>query len=273
MNAPGGWRGLALHELSGPRKLGIAVATFGSFVASVVALFPRGEPQHPFLLIPVGGLFFAIVAAQLAPLPAQLFARAMQWSNLGLGFVLSVLGSTRERAGGMMLALACGAALLTLGRRGLAEAERRAGYMPAALRSSLLLLMVLALADAQSFALFGFARLESATFGAGLLVAAVALVVGFVLLARLSLFGVVLDAIACALVLLLSVVSPRVGDTDLRLVLGVLSAVHLLVAVPTLVAASRGRAVLEVGPRARAIAATVVVVGLMLGALVGYAAR
>ncbi len=172
----------------------------------------------------------------------------------------------------MLLALSCGAALLALGRAGLAESERRAKFVPAAFRSSLLLLMVLALADAQTFGLFGAAVLDdSPALGALLMAAAVGLAVGFVLLMRLSLVGLLVNVAACFGVLGLAIVERL---DKLRPVLATLAAVHVLVAAPTLVSAARGRPVgVALSPRARSLGATAVIVTLMLLAVAAWFVR
>ncbi len=260
------FRHLWLRETSGARKLAIAVTSALALLGGLFALSPLGgERFHLFLMLPIAGLALAGIAALLAPLGAQLFARAVQWSNLGLGFILTVLGSARERRGGVLLALGCGAALLAMGRQGLLEGERRAGFVPVAFRSSLLLLMVLALADAQSFGLFGAARLENGhPFSVFLVGAAALLTVGFVLLMRLSLAGLFVNA---ATTLAVALVSMAAWQEKLSGVTITLAVVHLLAAAPTLMALGRGKPVLggalALGPRARAIGATSVVVGLM----------
>ena len=265
MSAEG--RPLLLRGVSDARMVAIAVASLLAAITGIWAFTPLGGGGfHWFLLLPVVGLVVAGVAAMLAPLPAQLFARAVQWSNLGLGFVLAVLGTEQERPRGALLAIGCGTALLMMGRQGLVEAERRAGFVPAALRSSLLLLMVLALADAQTFALFGAALLGERDWGGigyVLVGAALALTCGFVLLMRLSLVGLVLNVLACGAVLGWSVAYPRHIGSDPPTVVGTLALVHLLVALPTIVSAVRGKSVGGLGPRARSIGATTVI-GLVM---------
>lgn len=266
---------LGLREVSPARKLLIAVTSLAALVGSLFALTPvGGESFHWFLCLPVIGLFLAGVAALLVPLPAQLFARAVQWSNLGLGFVLTILGSGRERNGGLFLALGCGSALLAMGRQGLVEGERRAGFVPVAFRSSLLLLLVLALADAQSFGLFGAARFDQDTaFGGGLLVAAFLLGCGFLLLMRLSLAGLVVNVLTCVGVLVGGIACSKGRHHELPMVVGVLAGVHLLVALPTIASIVRGKTLLELGPRLRGLGATVAIVGLMAGSLTLWMVR
>lgn len=263
-----------LREVPPWRVVLTGVASLVAVVGGAYALSPLGgESFHWFLMMPIAGLLAAGLVSPLAALEAQLFARAVQWSNLGLGLVLTLLGTSRERDRGVLLALSCGAALLALGRAGLAESERRAKFVPAAFRSSLLLLMVLALADAQTFGLFGAAVFhDSAVLGMLLMVAAAGLAVGFVLLMRLSLVGLLVNVAACFGVLALTAAASRLDD--LRGVLATLAAVHVLVAAPTLVSAARGRPVgVALSPRARSLGATFTIVSLMAVTVVSWFSR
>lgn len=265
--------GLLLREVPAWRVTFTAVASLVAVLCGAYALSPLGgESFHWFLMMPIMGLVLAGLASPFAALEAQLFARAVEWSNLGLGVVLTLLGSSRERERGVLLALSCGVTLLALGRAGLVESERRAKFVPAAFRSSLLLLMVLALADAQSFGLFGAAILREAPgSGALLLAAAAALTVGFLLLMRLSLVGLFVNVAACLGVLVLTLVATL---DKLSPVLFTLAAVHLLVAAPTLALATRRRPVgVTLSPRARAIGATGAIVALMLLSIASWLVR
>lgn len=270
MTPPGG----LLREVPPWRVVLTGVASLVAVVGGAYALSPLGgESFHWFLMMPIVGLLAAALVSPLAALEAQLFARAVQWSNLGLGVVLTLLGSARERDRGVLLALSCGAALLALGRAGLAESERRAKFVPAAFRSSLLLLMVLALADAQTFGLFGAAVFhDSAVLGMLLMVAAAGLAVGFVLLMRLSLVGLLVNVAACFGVLALTAAASRLDQ--LRGVLATLAALHVLVAAPTLISAARGRTVgVALSPRARSLGATAAIVALMVLAVAAWFVR
>jgi len=269
MTPPGG----LLREVPPWRVVLTGVASLVAVVGGAYALSPLGgESFHWFLMMPIVGLLAAALVSPLAALEAQLFARAVQWSNLGLGVVLTLLGSARERDRGVLLALSCGAALLALGRAGLAESERRARFVPAAFRSSLLLLMVLALADAQTFGLFGAAVFhDSAVLGMLLMVAAAGLAVGFVLLMRLSLVGLLVNVAACFGVLAVSTIARL---DQLRGVLATLAALHVLVAAPTLISAARGRTVgVALSPRARSLGATAAIVALMVLAVAAWFVR
>lgn len=146
-----------------------------AFVAALAALsggvaLGIEEGTTPAAHLPWIGLGLAAIAIQLRKLGAQLYARAAFWSNLGLGVALCLLGGHSERGIGLWLALGCATALLLSGHRSLDAASEHAGYRPTVARGGLVVLMVLTLADLQSFTLFAVLQLEGAwTSGAVLL--------------------------------------------------------------------------------------------------------
>jgi hypothetical protein len=241
-------------------------------VAAGVRLLVLAE-GYPTVYIPVVGLVAAAVAVHFPALGPQLFARAVWWSNLGLGAMLCILdGGRTEREGGLVFAVACALALLVIGRKGLAEASERAAYVPAAFRGALLLLMVLALADAQTFLLFTAIAFDKGE-GPVLVPAAAsaAFVAGFVGLYRLRLWGAVVNAVAALVVIAL--VSARMVHVHRELdpVMIVLCAVQLLAAGPMLAAVALGRALPAPGPRARAIGVHAVILGVLGACVLGFA--
>jgi hypothetical protein len=241
-------------------------------VAAAVRLFVLAE-GYPTIYIPVLGLFAAAIAVHFAGLGPQLFARAVWWSNLGLGALLCILdGGRSDREAGLVFALACALALVVIGRKGLAEASERAAYVPAAFRGSLLLLMVLALADAQTFALFTAVALDKSEGPAWVPGAAsVCFVAGFVGLYRLRLWGAVLNAATALAVIAL--VSARMVHVhrDLDPVMIVLGVVQLLAAAPMFAAVARGRPLPAPGRRARAIGVHGVILAVVGACVLGYA--
>ncbi len=263
--------------MSGPSnvaRIRNGLASFLAFSAGLYAFTPLGkESFHWFLLIPVLGLLTGAVAIQVSRLDAQLLARAVWWSNLGLGVTLCVLGNIREREAGIAVAITCGLALLVAGKGTPREAEARARFMPAALRSSLLLLLVLALADAQTFALFGAASLDRTVAGVVFLVAAAALLGGFVLLLRLSFAGLLVNVGACALLLVFALLGSANIKGSLRAVTAVLCAVHLACASPALLSFASKRPLPSLGPRARDVATTIAVVGMVAAAVIVFFSR
>jgi hypothetical protein len=140
--------------------------------------------------LPWIGLGIAAIAIHLRKLGAQLYARAAFWSNLGLGVALCLLGGQSERGVGLWLALGCATALLLSGQRSLDAASESAGYRPTAARGGLVMLMVLTLADLQSFALFGLLEAEGGWTSGAVLLFALAGLYGLCFLGLLQLRAV-----------------------------------------------------------------------------------
>src|ERR1700722_20186968 len=86
-------------------------------IAKVVSDVHGGDRWKLFL--PVCALVGAAAMLHVRGLGPQLLARAAYWANLGLGTIVSLLGGSGERAGGLALAVGCGGALLLVGRKGL----------------------------------------------------------------------------------------------------------------------------------------------------------
>jgi hypothetical protein len=199
--------------------------------------------------------------ARLGP---QLVARAAWWSSLVVGELLTIIGGPSEKNWGFVLLLLCGAALLFAGGRGLAEAEERETRAPAAFRSSLLLLMVLAIADAQTFLLMGMLGFshDCPMDGWALSIAGLVLCVGFVGLYRLAVWGAVVNAVACVAVLVLDIGGALRWDGDQGAV-AVLAGLQVVSAAPMLLALAIGRPLPRLQRRQQGAAFVV-----LLGALV-----
>jgi hypothetical protein len=218
-------------------------------------------------------IFAVVLAAGLVHLPAlgpQLVARAVWWANLGLGTAFSVFGGRSEREIGLLIALGCGTALLVIGRKGLAEASERAGYAPAAFRSSLMLLMALGLADAQTFALFAILALSqhnrAGMGGPGVLLAVVAslFVIGFIGLYRFWLWGALVNVGTAALFFLVVATDAVHYTRELSQLFMVVCAGQVLAATPMMIGLVRGRPLPSPPARVRGLGAVAAVVVLML---------
>jgi hypothetical protein len=219
------------------------------------------------LCIPVIALFVAGFVIHLPSLGPQLLARAIWWANLGLGAIICLLDGRSSASPALGLTMLCAFALLAAGRQGLGEAGEREGYAPSAFRSSLLLLMVLALADAQTFLLFVvLARRESEPSGVTLLLlpAMVAYIVGFVGLYRLQVWGAVLNALTSAIVFVVALSQVTHLDRELRGVILVLTGVHALAAAPMLFSLFSGRRLPQASPRVRSLLGSGVVLAIVL---------
>lgn len=235
-------------------------ASFACFSSPPVALLlPAG------LLVASAGLIFR------GELASHVFARAVLWSNLLLGFLIGLSGHGEEQLVGAAIALCTGAALQLVGAAGLrAQSDT---FAPVAYRSALVLTIVMALADTQSLALFGALQLDRNPADAAPLLACAALMAtALVGLYRLRLWGLLLNLGANLLIAALALT--RVLDVPTPLVYALCSTavIQLLLPTPLVVAMIRGGAhepstALQ---RARAVVAPALITVMM--ALVVYAA-
>lgn len=203
--------------------------------ALAFALKLRGSAK-PAAWIPVITLAVVSLLAPVTRLYAQLLARGVWWSNLVLGVLLSVMGSRNERSLGVALTLGCAVALLVADRRALLASTEGAGFRPVAYAGTIQLLLVLALADAQTLGLFAIIEHgrphEGAWVALGL--ASVAMITGFFGLLRLSLWGVFLTmgtALSLGLALVTESVRP---DRDIVKAMLALAAMQVAVPLPML---------------------------------------
>ncbi len=254
------------------RQILAALAGLGGAGVFAAFIFAK-EHVKKQAYVPVVALVVAAVAAQLRPLGAQLLARGLWWSNLVLGVLLCATGNGPEEGIGEALAAGCGVALVVADRRALAEASEGAGYRPVAYAGTLQLLMVLALADAQTlglFALIFYPQAQSVLLGVG----ALGLLAGFAGLYRLSLAGVA-ATMATSLGVLVALATQAVRvDRDLDAPLMVISAVQLAVPLPMLASIALRRPLPAPPARLRGRLADAVVVALVVGAVAwGYFRR
>jgi len=153
------------------------------------------------LWMPTGLLLAAAVLAHHRHTASQLLVRAILWSNLLLGAVVAWVGSMGERPVAASLAVATGLAIFVLGRRGLDGDARGDRFAPIAFRSTLVAILVMALADAQTLMLFGSLFLEGpgpeTTSGVSSLVLAAALLASIVGIYLLRVWGLLFNAAAC----------------------------------------------------------------------------
>lgn len=232
--------------------------------------------NEPSVAIPLAALLVAAVVAHVQRLGAQLLARGLWWSNLALGLCLCTLGSVSERGAGAMLVVGTGAALLFAERRALAGAGASRGAKPARHAGTVQIVMILALADALTLLLVGTLSADSYSHRTSaylFFAAALALVVGFVGLYRLALWGVLVTmgtALTLAVVLGAELVST---DSDFRAPLLIVSAIQLATPLPMLYSLAARRPLPALSPRLRSMLADVVVVAVMATGLVAAAVR
>jgi hypothetical protein len=137
-------------------------ATLGSLAAAAALpvafsnMHSPGLTEMAILLIPTALCTLSAVLLHHGYLGSQVLARATWWSNLIFGTLVSIsAGDTEGNRLGFMLAIGSGLALLAMGRAGLAQGVRAGRFHPVAFRGSLIVALVMALADAQSLLFFG----------------------------------------------------------------------------------------------------------------------
>jgi hypothetical protein len=252
------------HATSVPLWRRLLAGVGGLASAAVLFEWVTGSDRYK-VLPPIVALGLAALTVHIPRLGPQVFARAAWWASLGLGLLIVFVDGGSERGRAIAYLVPSAVSLLVIGRGGIAEAEERSGHVASAFRSTLLLLMVLALADAQTFTVFGLISLGDNAFGEGamLIAASAALIIGFLGLFRLALWGALVNLVACASVLLATLAGFFSDKRTTGTALLVLSGVHVLVATPVIVSALRGKTLPALPPRLRSIAMTVAIVGLV----------
>ncbi len=256
------------------------VAGLGGIIAALALVFSFTERETRSelwkLFLPLLGLVASAVIIHRASLGAQLLARAIWWANLGLASILCFLGAGGNDIliGGALMAIGCGTALVVVGRKGLAEASERENYAPPAFRSSLLLLMVLGLADAQTFLLFAFLdATEHTPKLRAFLPVGIAYLVGFIGLYRLAIWGALLDMATSIAMLLYLLGGGLHGDGDIRVVVYILCSAQLVASIPLGLGLLLKRPLPGFPTRVRALAAPAVVIVVVVTDLIAAYSR
>jgi hypothetical protein len=256
-------------------RLSIARRTIASLGALGGAVSMRSWDRHlpAALWLPAILLALSAVLVWRRHVGGQLLARAVWWSNLILGTLIATTGSSDERVIAALLALGTGGALLAVGRADLDESTPSGSFLPLAFRGTLICMLVMAMADAQSLVLFGALEISDppnhfghATLREALpLVLAVPLFVSVFGLYRLRLWGLLLDLVA-SLALAEAALSQSLElPRPLRIAYVVTAAAQWLVAAPLLLALFRGRApIARPSLQQRGYALTAVLIGAMV---------
>jgi hypothetical protein len=181
-----------------------------------------------------------IVAAALiwsGRLGAQLLARGAWWSMLLIGAIMAMEGSNSERAYGAYIALANATALLVAGGTGLAD--NRGRFAPMAFRGTLIVALVLAIADTGAFACFG---LGTALFSdhASVILLVPFMLTGVIGLLRLRTWGLIVSLCTNLLIAILALTRTLPLPTELRWLFVGTAMLQLLVPIPMIVAIIRG---------------------------------
>lgn len=220
----------------------------GTFLGGAAATVALGiEIEHAAAIaIPVSLLALSIVLSQRKHFGGQLFARAVWWANLVLGFFLATSGVSSERPMGALLALGCGAALLFSRDFGMSADLPSGKFQPVAFRGSLLLSMILALADAQTLLFFGALSADSwhaeTTEIAALFACSALMIVSLVGLYRMKVAAVVATIVANVLVATLALMGVLGLDREPVTMLVSTAVLQLFVPIPLIVGMVRGKA-------------------------------
>jgi hypothetical protein len=159
---------------------------------------------------------------------------------LVLGLLLSILGGSSEMTCGAVMALASGASLLLAGRAGLTS-DAPSRFSPIAYRGSLMLALIMAMADAEVLLLWGGLALEqnyhcSVGEVGALFACSAAMIVAVYGLYSLKVWGLALNIAANIVIAVLAVTRsipiPRDGEWGLVAT----AAVQLVLPIPLLVA-------------------------------------
>jgi hypothetical protein len=184
-----------------------------------------------------------VIAALLIwarPIAAQLLARATWWSLLLVGGLLAVATDDRDlRTLGAYIAMCNAGALLAVGGLGLGEGQGR--FVPVAFRGTLIVSLVLAIADTGSFLWFG---LGNAIFEGHLsiIVLVPLMIAGVIGLLRLRTWGLLVSLSTNLLITILAATDVLDLPGPMRTLFITTAIVQLIVPIPMLVALVRGRA-------------------------------
>ncbi|HUJ61846.1 MAG TPA: hypothetical protein VLX92_25250 [Kofleriaceae bacterium] len=204
-------------------------------------------------------------------LAAQLLARGTWWSMLLLGTLVAMIGDRDARHVAAFAAACSALALIAAGSRGL---DSRGRFTPVAFRGTLLVALVLAMADAGGLAWFG---AGSAVFEHRYSVVMVVplMIVGVIGLLRLRTWGLIVSMIANATIVVLAAAGVLTLPTPLRQLFIGSAALQLIIPLPMIVSIVRGRAPDPTAfRRTKAVAPIVVIVALagasLLAASLGH---
>lgn len=210
-----------------------ALVTAGTFFA-----FDGSTPWS--LGVPISMLVMATALSFREHLPSQVLVRAALWSNLILGALITVSSHASEALVAYIMLMGSATGLLSIGRFGLDLPSNR--FAPVAFRASLVLALVMALADTQSLVLFGGIHVEGKHFDAAapLLACAGVMMVALVGLYRLAVWGLVLNLATNIAVAGLAVSGSLDLPKPVVVALCTTALVQLLLPVPLLSAMARG---------------------------------
>jgi hypothetical protein len=250
-------------------KLARTIGASGLCLVAAVCMQSWGGPVPWQLWIPTLLLAEAALLSFHRSSGSQLLVRAVLWSNLLLAAVIAWCGSHREIAIAGALGGSTGAALLALGKAGLDDARGR--FVPVAFRGTLIALLVMALADAQTLALWGSLFVEKgwSNRGAGLitLAIAVAFIAGVAGLYRLRAWGLLINSVAAVGLIVAAACGVFREVSPFGWVLAGSGALQLVLVAPLYRALHRGAAEASALRRTGVWAGGLIIAGLSAGSM------
>lgn len=213
------------------------------------------------LYLPCALLLCAALAIHARALGAQLLCRATWWGGLVLGVLVSLAGALDEQPAARILASLCGLALLAASDLGLAREDTGGAFDPRAYRGTILIALVLALADIQTLSLFGAiaAEIEIGAPWRPIACAAV-MIVGLVGLVRLKTWGLVVNVAANVMIAALAVSGALELAEPVVVALTSTAVAQLVLPLPMIAGLVRGARPTAAHPRAARVATTMIVV-------------
>jgi hypothetical protein len=196
------------------------------------------EMERLFCDATVAVPFVAGALIWLPRLPAQLLARGAWWSMLLFGALLSLTADMTDRHSGARVAICAAIGLLASGSIGL---ENRGRFAPVAFRGTLLVALVLAMADAGGFLWFGTGNAVY-MHSWSVLAMVPAMVIGVVGLLQLRVWGLIVSLATNAAIAVLALTHVLALPSPLRELFVGSAVLQLVVPLPMLVAIVRHRA-------------------------------
>jgi len=225
------------------------------------------DSNLPWILwAPTALLALSAVLIHRKFLGGQMLARAAWWANLLLGTVIALASTSDERSVAFGLVMACGTALLVVGRNGLGTSTGQK-FNPVAFRASLTLALVMAMADAQSLLLFGGLELDSWHYNQPpiLLFCASVMIIAIIGLYRLAVWGLILNLAANIVIAAMAIGGVFELPNPIVFMLAATAVIQSLLPIPLIVRFfSRSKAPESRSPsRLGYIVVTLTIVGLM----------
>ena len=191
----------------------------------------------------------------------QLLSRGAWWSMLLLGGLLALTADHDDRRIGAFMTIANAIALLAVGSTGLDDKTGR--FAPVAFRGTLLVALVLAIADTGAFTWFGVGSgLFEGRFRILLLVPPMA--TGVIGLLRLRTWGLIVSLSMNLLVVILALTGVLVLPPEIRGLFVSTAVLQMVVPIPMIVSIVRGRPPQDRWPRAKLAAPIVIITAISI---------